>query len=188
MVAWFYRFAIIASSKRNIQTTSENYIMTNATQAFNVTKTTTITISNNEIVQARHMSRAKIMVLLSLNESQARKVKDAIKAGELVEVLENIEPAYQLTKSNKADKIVRIAPMTAWLAEILPAIVTAQMTAGEIYDVLNAKFGDEKLPSLIPSSNKKPVRSYISRKIIDGLKFINAVQEGKGVKGLWTLA
>ena len=52
---------------------------------FNVTKVQTLEVTNKQIKLIRMSSRAVIMKKLKIKESWARKLKNAVKAGELVE-------------------------------------------------------------------------------------------------------
>ena len=107
------------------------------TTLFNVTKTASIEITNEQIVELQGASRATVMASLSVKESWARKVYEALKSGSLSPVA-IVEASVASTTLAPSGKDVKRKP-SGQAMELWMSGVTTQEGFEKAYDAMNKK-------------------------------------------------
>lgn len=162
-------------------------------QLFNVTKNIAIELSNTQIAELREMSRTKAAAYLNIKESQARKIVEAIKSGELVEMVEvTTEFEYegelefvQLYPTTKNKRFLNLSVGTFIRANI-EQLVGAKATVSEVFErIVNDKEARATIQGLIPDG--KQFNTYVRAKIIDAMGREGYKRAGSGRNAVYFL-
>lgn len=155
-------------------------------QNFNVTKEISIALSNSQITALREMSRAKAALFLNINESQARKVVDAIKSGAIKEIEEVKVPAASAAKGytpKDAATLDNTNSIGVFLRQKLDVITKlGENTVDAAYELATQEFGDE-LKERLPEGKK--FSTFVKTKLRDAFGREGLVQVGSGKKAVW---
>lgn len=154
-------------------------------QQFAVTKTKTIELTNDQIKELRGMSRTKAAVYLDINESQARKVIEAIRDGILVEVVvvkSATKKAAGVYVGRDVNTLDDTKSVGVFFRKNIDNIFENNMTLDQAFEKVTKMYMEE-IEKRIPSN--VTFNDFVRAKLRDAFGRCHIKKVGKGRNAVW---